>query len=170
MNRDDAPAEINMLFIENIFLSSPLHDIGKIGIPDYVLLKMDRLDDREFEIMKTHTTIGYTTLNAAAQSDGRAEYLVMSADIALYHHERYDGKGYPSGLKGEKIPLCARIVALADVYDALVSKRVYKTAFPHEVARSIIIGEKGMHFDPMIIDAFIESENHFIEVHHKYMM
>lgn len=165
---DNPPPEIDALYIDNLFLTSPLHDIGKIGIPDYILLKPARLDDAEFTIMKTHTTIGYNTLNAAAKRDNRAEYLKMSASIALYHHEKYDGTGYPEGLKGEEIPLCARIVALADVYDALVSKRVYKEAYTHDMAKSIILKGRGSHFDPMIVDAFLQCESDFIAITNRY--
>lgn len=165
---DNPPPEIDALFIDNLFLTSPLHDIGKIGIPDYILLKPTRLDDAEFAIMKTHTIIGYNTLNAAAERDVRAEYLKMSASIALSHHEKYDGTGYPEGLKGEEIPLCARIVALADVYDALVSKRVYKEAYSHAMAKSIILEGRGTHFDPMIVDAFLQCESTFIEITNRF--
>lgn len=160
--------EINIHFVENIYLTSPLHDIGKIGIPDCILLKSDRLTDMEFELMKTHTTIGYDTLIETAKADVRADYLAMSADIAGFHHEKYDGTGYPQGLKGNDIPLCARIVALADVYDALVSKRVYKNAYTHEIAKDIILKGKGTHFDPNIIDAFMACENEFIKIHDKF--
>lgn len=160
--------EMNPLFINNIFLTSPLHDIGKIGIPDYILLKPGRLDEQEFNIIKTHTIIGYNTLNAATKNDNRTEYLKMSATIALSHHEKYDGTGYPEGLKEEKIPLCARIVALADVYDALVSKRVYKKAFSHDIARNIITEGNGTHFDPKMVTAFLKCENTFIEINHRF--
>jgi putative two-component system response regulator len=156
--------ELTTAFIDNIYLTSPLHDIGKIGIPDFVLLKPGRLDNHEFEIMKKHTTIGYNTLITAIGKYPNAEYLKMSAQIALSHHEKYNGTGYPDGLKGEEIPLCARIVALADVYDALVSKRVYKSAMPHETARSIIIEERGSHFDPIVVDAFLRCEKEFIKI------
>lgn len=159
---------INAVFIDNIFLTSPLHDIGKIGIPDHILLKADRLDDQEFEIMKTHTIIGYETLMAAATKGIKADYLQMSAEIALSHHEKWDGTGYPQGLKGDEIPISARIVALADVYDALVSKRVYKNAFPHDTARSIILRESGTHFDPMVVKAFLAKEEQFIEIGNRF--
>jgi putative two-component system response regulator len=124
--------QVDAEFIRLIYLTSPLHDIGKVGIPDSVLLKPGRLSDREFEIMKTHTTIGADTLDAAAQQFPGVRFLEMAREIALTHHERYDGSGYPSGLSGDEIPLSGRIVALADVYDALTSKRVYKQAFSHD--------------------------------------
>lgn len=155
-------------FVRLIYLTSPLHDIGKVGIPDSVLLKPGRLSNREFEIMKTHTTIGAETLDAAARHYPGVGYLRLAKDIALTHHERFDGSGYPSGLVGEEIPLCGRIVALADVYDALTSKRVYKSAFAHDVARSMILEETGKHFDPRIVDAFAETEDEFIEVRERF--
>lgn len=160
--------EIDQLFIDNIFLTSPLHDIGKIGIPDFVLLKPGRFDDKEFGIMKHHCLLGFEALNNALIKYPNAEYLKMSADIAHSHHEKIDGTGYPDGLKGEKIPLAARIVALADVYDALVSKRIYKSAMPHDMAKSIILQEREKHFEPIIIDAFMAAEDLFIETLEKY--
>jgi putative two-component system response regulator len=164
MASENRPGEMVPHFIDNIMLTSPLHDIGKIGIPDFVLLKPGRLDDREFDIMKSHSTIGWQALSNALHKYPNADYLRMSADIALCHHEKFDGSGYPNGKKGEEIPLAARIVALADVYDALVSKRVYKSAFPHEVSRSIILKERGKHFDPVVIDAFEKCEGEFCKV------
>lgn len=152
-----------------IYTTSPLHDIGKVGIPDSILLKPGRLTDREFEIMENHTTIGGETLNAALQEFPDAKFLQMARDIALTHHERYDGDGYPHGLKGEDIPLCGRIVALADVYDALISKRVYKEAFAHDVAQSIIFNEAGTHFDPAIVDAFKETADQFVAIRERFL-
>ena len=164
----ESPDEIDRLFIDNIFRTSPLHDIGKIGIPDHVLLKPGRLDDKEFETMKLHSRIGFETLNEALGRYPKADYLKMSADIALSHHEKYDGTGYPDGLKGSEIPLAARIVALADVYDALVSKRVYKEAYQHDTARALILQGKGTHFDPMVIDAFLDCEKTFVKISEQY--
>jgi putative two-component system response regulator len=164
---ENAPKEIDQLFIDNITLTSVLHDIGKIGIPDYILLKPGRLDEQEFEIMKNHSRIGFETLNEAVQKYPKAEYLKMSADIALYHHEKFDGTGYPKKLKGEEIPLAARITALADVYDALVSKRVYKNVYSHTMAKNIIVDESKSHFDPAVVDAFLKSEDKFVEVLNK---
>ena len=163
-----ASKELDMLFINNLFLTSPLHDIGKVGIPDYILLKPGRLDDKEYNIMKNHTIIGYNTLNEAAKKDIKADYLRMSADIALSHHEKYNGEGYPNGLKSNKIPLSAKIVSIADVYDALVSKRVYKNAFTHDIAKSIIIKEKGKHFDPDLVEAFGKCDQLFIDIHKRF--
>ncbi|HAJ79928.1 MAG TPA: two-component system response regulator [Fibrobacteres bacterium] len=160
--------QLTPIFIDNIFLTCPLHDIGKIGIPDFVLLKPGRLDDKEYKIMQKHTSIGFEALTTAIDKYPNAEYLKMSAEIAFCHHEKYDGSGYPRGIKGEEIPLSARIVALADVYDALVSKRVYKSAMPHDTARSIIISESGKHFDPIVVNAFLRCEQQFMEIMERY--
>ena len=158
------PEELDVLFIENIFLTSPLHDIGKIGIPDAILLKPGLYNDEEFSIMKDHCRIGFETLNEALIRYPNADFLKMSAEIALYHHERFDGTGYPEGLKGNEIPLSARIVALADIYDALVNKRVYKEAYPHEKAKAIIKESSGKHLDPLVVNAFLECEKQFIAI------
>lgn len=155
---------IDPAFVRLIYLTSPLHDIGKVGIPDTVLLKPGRLSDREFEIMKSHTSLGADTLGAALRMFPGARFLRMARDIAASHHERFDGTGYPAGLVGEDIPLAARIVALADVYDALTSKRVYKGPFSHEVAKSIIVADSGTHFDPDIVTAFLSREAQFMEL------
>jgi len=156
--------QINADFVRLIYLTSPLHDIGKVGIPDSVLLKPGVLTREEFEIMKTHTTRGAETLDAALHEYPAAGFLRMARDIAASHHERYDGTGYPEGLAGENIPLCGRIVALADVYDALTSKRVYKEAFSHDTARQIVIEARGTHFDPDVVDAFLAIEDKFIAI------
>jgi putative two-component system response regulator len=148
-------------YCETIYLTSPLHDIGKVGIPDCVLLKPGRLTDSEFQVMKTHAAIGGNALGAVAREYPGVPYLRMATDIALYHHERYDGSGYPKGLRGEDIPLCGRVVALTDVYDALTSKRVYKKSFTHDIALSIIKKESGKQFDPDVVDAFLQSEQAF---------
>lgn len=160
--------EIDKLFIDNIYLSSPLHDIGKVGIPDYVLLKPDRLDDKEFNIMKSHAQIGFNTLDEALKKYPSAEYLRMSAEIALSHHEKFDGTGYPNGLKENEIPLSSQIVALADIYDALASKRVYKNAFPQDIVKDIIVKGRGTHLNPEIVDAFLSMEDEFIEINNKF--
>src|SRR3954470_1320642 len=156
--------EIDPEFVRLVYSTSPLHDIGKVGIPDGVLLKPGRLDDREFEIMKTHCMIGAQTLDAALRRFPGAKFLRMARNIAASHHERWDGNGYPSGLAGNQIPLCGRIVAVADVYDALTSKRVYKNAFAHEVAKGLIVKESGTHFDPAVVGAFIAAERAFMAV------
>jgi putative two-component system response regulator len=156
--------EITPEYARLIYQTSPLHDLGKVGIPDSVLLKPGRLNDREFEIMKTHTTIGAQTLDAALREFPTAKFLEMGRDIAASHHERYDGGGYPRGLSGAAIPLCARIVAVADVYDALCSRRVYKAAFTHDVARAMILAEAGTHFDSDVVEAFCHVEGQFISI------
>jgi putative two-component system response regulator len=160
--------EIDAHFVHNIFLTCPLHDIGKIGIPDCVLLKPARLSDHEFEIMKTHTTIGAATLEAALRQYPDAKFLLMARDIAAAHHEQFDGTGYPRGLAGSDIPLSARIVALADVYDALTTKRVYKEALEHDIARALIREESGTHFDPQIVAAFEACKEQFRQVQEIY--
>ncbi len=155
---------IDAQYIELIYLTSPLHDVGKVGIPDAVLLKPGKLTPEEFEVMKRHTLIGGETLLASAEAHPEASFLKMALDIALKHHEKWDGSGYPFGLKGEEIPLSARIVALADVYDALTTKRVYKPAFAHEVATDIIRQSSGKHFDPDLVEAFFNIENQIRDI------
>lgn len=147
-----------------IHLTSPLHDIGKVGIPDSILLKPGRLTECEFEIMKSHTVIGAETLEAASAQYPDVAYLRVAAQIARTHHERFDGSGYPAGLAGRAIPLCGRIVAVADVYDALTSKRVYKPAFPHDVARGMIVEAAGSHFDPEVVAAFERQMQRFLDI------
>jgi putative two-component system response regulator len=150
--------------VETIYLTSPLHDIGKVGIPDAILLKPGSLDPAEFEIMKTHAIIGGKTLGQALAQYPGAKFLKTARDIAFWHHERFDGSGYPHGLGGNDIPVSARIVALADVYDALTSKRPYKTALPHERARQYILDQRARQFDPAIVDCFQRAERIFAEV------
>lgn len=142
-------------FIRLIYATSPLHDIGKVGIPDNVLLKPGKLTPEEFTVMKRHATIGADTLDAAFKKYPRARFLQMAREIAAGHHERWDGKGYPCGLRGMDIPLSARIVSIADVYDALTSKRVYKDAFPHSEAVRIIREGAGTQFDPRLVEVFL---------------
>lgn len=149
-------------FVEDIYRSSPLHDIGKVGIPDAILLKPGRLTAEEFEVMKRHAVIGAETLEEAArQSGGCGKFLTMAIEIARHHHERFDGSGYPDGLAGQQIPLSARIVSLADVYDALTSRRVYKEAFASDTTTGIIEAEAGTHFDPAVVEAFRAREDDF---------
>ncbi len=142
-------------FIELMYLTSPLHDIGKVAIPDYVLLKPGQLDSHEFEIMKSHTTEGANTLDHVLKMQPEAEFLIIARDIAACHHERYDGTGYPKGLAGSNIPLCARIFSVADVYDALISKRVYKKAFSHDVARNLICEGSGTQLTRKLLMGFL---------------
>lgn len=155
-------------YVQLVYLTSPLHDIGKVGIPDNVLLKPGRLTPEEFDVMKTHTTLGGATLQTVAHARPDARFLSMAHEIAMTHHERYDGKGYPNGLKGEEIPLCGRVVSLADVYDALTSKRVYKPAYSHDTAKSIILEGKGTQFDPDVVQAFLNREQEFITIGQRF--
>lgn len=142
--------------VELMSKSAPLHDIGKVGIPDYILLKAGNLDPGEWEIMKTHARLGAEAIEQAERdADQPVEFLAMAKDIAHYHHERWDGKGYPEGLSGDAIPVSARLMAIADVFDALISKRVYKAAMSFEEARDIIARDRGKHFDPDVVDAFL---------------
>ena len=151
-------------FVQTIYRTSPLHDIGKVGIPDQILLKPGKLDPSEFEVMKRHTEIGRATLEDALASHPHAEFLRIARDIAWTHHERFDGTGYPRGLKGDAIPLCGRIVAVADVYDALTSRRNYKPAFSHAVSRREIVTGSGKAFDPAVVDAFLRQESRFVAI------
>jgi len=151
-------------FIRLIFRASPLHDIGKVGISDSVLLKPGKLTGEEVSIMQAHAMLGAQTLQASLQKFSGVPFLQMARDIAMAHHERWDGKGYPLGIFGTNIPLCARIVALADVYDALTSRRIYREAISHADARAIIVRERGAHFDPDIVDAFLNTEAQFLAI------
>jgi len=144
--------------------SAPLHDIGKIGVPDAVLLKPGALTDAEFESMKRHTVYGRDALEASAKRLGDYSFLRMAKEIAGTHQEKWDGSGYPEGLAGEDIPVAGRLMALADVYDALISRRVYKAPMPHAEAVAVIREGRGTHFDPDMVDAFLEIEDRFREV------
>jgi response regulator RpfG family c-di-GMP phosphodiesterase len=141
-------------FLETLWRSVPLHDIGKVGIPDHILLKPDKLTEEEYVIMKRHAAIGAEVLESMSEKVGVDSFLTMARDIARHHHERYDGTGYPDGLAGEAIPVSARIAALADVYDALTADRVYRKAMPHARAVEIIVDARGSHFDPDVADVF----------------
>lgn len=155
--------------INTLFKSAPLHDIGKVAIPDRILLKPGKFTPEEFEIMKTHTTLGWEAINNAERMLGtQAEFLSMAKDIALFHQEKWDGSGYPQGRAGDRIPISARLMAVADVYDALISRRVYKEGMPHEVAVKIIIEGKGKHFDPDMVDAFVEIQDEFRAIAQRY--
>jgi putative two-component system response regulator len=144
--------------IELLYRSAPLHDIGKVGVRDHILLKAGRLDDAEFEQMKRHTLLGEEALQRTEQKLGRSTFLRLAREIAGSHQEKWDGSGYPRGLRGDAIPLSGRLMAVADVYDALISKRIYKPPLPHEKAVAIIRAGRGVHFDPDMADAFIELE------------
>lgn len=162
------PDMVDDEFVRLIYLTAPLHDIGKVAIPDSVLLKPGRLNDDEFDVMKQHTLHGAQTLEAALRQYPHTAYLWMARDIVLSHHERWDGSGYPYGLVGEQIPLAGRIMSVADVYDALVSRRVYKDAFTHAMARSMIVEQRGRQFDPVLVDAFEACESQFQQIHAAY--
>ncbi len=148
-------------FIDDIYQSSILHDIGKVGIPDAVLLKPGRLSDEEFDVIKRHTNLGGDAIKAIEMQIEGQSFLALGKEIAYNHHEKWDGSGYPRGLNGEDIPLSARIIALADVYDALTTKRFYKEAYTHEKSRQIIIDLKGTHFDPEVLDVFLALADEF---------
>lgn len=155
-------AHLSDNYIQMLFKSAPLHDIGKVGIPDRILLKPGRFEPQEFEIMKTHTTLGWEAIDHAEKQLGMAvDFLSTAKEIALSHQEKWDGSGYPQGLAGDAIPLSARLMAVADVYDALISRRVYKESMPHEKAVFIIQEGKGQHFDPDIADAFVALQEEF---------
>ncbi|PVZ55333.1 two-component system response regulator [Pseudomonas sp. B1(2018)] len=148
--------------IRQLFRSAPLHDIGKIGIPDHILLKPGRFTPEEFEIMKTHTTLGRDAIQRAEDQLGLSvDFLRMAKEIAYSHQEKWDGSGYPQGLVGEEIPMSARLMAVADVYDALISRRVYKAGMPHEQAVEIIRQGRASHFDPDVCDAFLANAEQF---------
>jgi putative two-component system response regulator len=157
--------QIDGRFLEDIFRAAPMHDIGKVGIPDEILLKPGPLTREEFEIMKHHTVIGAESLRQVAEQSEYANFLHMAAEIARWHHERWDGRGYPDGLRGRETPLSARIVAMADVFDAMTSVRVYKDAIAPDRARRMIEEEEKGHFDPVVVDAFRECYLDFLEIH-----
>ncbi|MBL8025547.1 MAG: HD domain-containing protein [Fibrobacteres bacterium] len=170
-------------YVEEIFISAPLHDIGKVGIKDEILLKEGKLTDREFEIMKMHTILGGNVIGELERKLNFRTFFSLGKEIAYHHHQKWNGKGYPNifkddimiveegvgkPLKEEMIPLSARVVALADVYDALVSKRCYKRAFSHEAACDIIAAERGEHFDPDIVDVFLEIHDTFKTIRKRF--
>ncbi|MNB97957.1 Cyclic di-GMP phosphodiesterase response regulator RpfG [compost metagenome] len=155
--------------ISLIVTSAPLHDIGKVGIPDHILLKPGKLTDEEYEVMKTHTTQGRdAVLRAERLMNSTETFLRFAKEIVYSHHEKWDGTGYPQGLTGDAIPLSARLMAVADVYDALTSKRVYKEAMSHEQAVDIIVGDAGRHFDPEIVEIFVKCSQKFQEISDRY--
>ncbi|NJD08682.1 MAG: CHASE2 domain-containing protein [Methylococcaceae bacterium] len=156
--------QLDDAMIELLYKTAPLHDIGKIGIRDQILLKPDRLTDEEFAVMKTHTTIGGEVVQAIQAHLGPNAFLETAAEIILGHQEKWDGSGYPRALKGEEIPLAARLMALADVYDALISRRVYKPGFPHRQAVELIAQGSGQHFDPELVNAFLDIHEEFRDI------
>lgn len=155
--------------IQTLVKSAPLHDIGKVGIPDRILLKPGRLTAEEWEIMKTHAFLGSEAIRRAEGEAGQPiEFLRMARDIAHYHHERWDGSGYPDGLAGDDIPISARLMALADVFDALISKRVYKPPLSAGDVTKIIAKDRGRHFDPDVTDAFLACLPDFVVIARRY--
>lgn len=158
---------LNQNWAEDIARVSPLHDIGKVAIADMVLHKPGRLTDDEMEQMKEHTVIGGSLLKEIYDRTG-SSYLYLAYEVAKYHHERWTGGGYPEGLSGANIPLSARIVALADVFDALTTRRCYKDAFGYERAKAIVLEDRGRHFDPMVVDAYLRSEEEWLEVMNRF--
>ncbi|MBY0432046.1 MAG: response regulator, partial [Rhodospirillales bacterium] len=159
---------ITEAYIECIFAASPLHDIGKVGVPDSILQKPGKLTEEEFEVMKIHTLVGASTLRAVHDAHPGNDFIHMGIEIAESHHEKWNGAGYPLGLAGEAIPLSARILALADVYDALRSKRCYKDPMPHDKVREILVDQRGKHFDPDVLDCFLACEDAFTAVVEHY--
>lgn len=150
--------QIDANFVELIYRTAALHDLGKVAIPDSILLKPGKLTDAEHDAMKQHTLIGAETLASVVTEGNRCRFLQMGREIALCHHERWDGLGYPKGLRGEQIPLAARIVSVADVYDALTSARAYKPAFSHQQALQMVVDAAGTQFDPLVIESFAAIE------------
>lgn len=159
--------KLTMAFAEEISQVTPLHDIGKVATPDNILHKPGKLLAEEFVIMKEHTVIGGNMLQDIFSKTG-SHYLKTASDIAMYHHERYDGGGYPEGLKGDAIPISARIMALADIYDAMSTKRCYKDAFPYDKVKRIIVSERGKHLDPDVVDSFLRQENVWIATKERF--
>lgn len=156
-------------YIATLFKSAPLHDIGKVGIPDRILLKPGPFAPDEFEVMKTHTTLGRDAIEQAERQLGTpVAFLQTAKDIAYGHQEKWDGTGYPRGLRGEDIPLPARLMAVADVYDALITRRVYKPPMSHEAAVQLIVQGRGSHFDPDVVDAFLHVQQRFREIALEY--
>ncbi|MDZ4202482.1 MAG: response regulator, partial [Gallionella sp.] len=162
-------AFLNSHNIDLLAKSAPLHDIGKVGIPDNILQKPGALTAEEWQVMKTHAKLGSDAIEQAERDiDTPLEFLVLAKEIAHWHHEKWDGSGYPDGLAGDEIPISARLMAVADVFDALISPRVYKSAMPYSEARDIIMTGRGKHFDPDMVDAFIENFDDFVAIAESY--
>lgn len=158
------PETVDDDFVHCIYQASPLHDIGKVAIPDQVLKKADRLTPEEYEVMKSHTLHGAETLASVSQLHPQNEFLKLGMEIARWHHEKWDGSGYPDRLSGTQIPLSARIMALADVYDALTSARCYKQAMSHQDALEMIRAQSGKHFEPALVQALEDIQHEYLEV------
>ena len=163
-------ASLDAETIQLLFKSAPLHDVGKVAIPDSILLKPGKLSPEEREIMQRHCFAGYSAIASATRELGKSEgtFLGYAAEIAYYHHERWNGTGYPCRLAGDDIPVSARLMAVADVYDALATQRVYKPAFPHEECVRLMLAERGEHFDPDVLDAFLASAGEFAAIARMY--
>ena len=160
---------LNDRYIDQLTQSAPLHDIGKVGIPDYILLKPGKHTPEEWEIMKTHAKLGSDAIEQAERDiDIRPAFLSTAKEIAHWHHERWDGSGYPDGLAKDAIPVSARLMAIADVFDALISPRAYKPAIPFEEARDMIAAERGKHFDPDLVDTFLSDFDEFVAIALRY--
>lgn len=154
---------VDVSFIRRLTVAAALHDTGKASIPPAILHKPGPLNDRETSVVQQHTSLGAEAVRKMLRDHVDADFREMAVEIALTHHERWDGAGYPNRLAGNAIPISGRIVALADVYDALTSKRIYKDAFSHKEARNVIVTDRGSHFDPAVVDAFIASESAMME-------
>ena len=157
-------SSINPEYIDLLFLSAPQHDIGKVAVPDHILQKPGQLTAEERLIMQKHAEFGEQIIYRSQQKIDGDDFLKIAGEIASTHHEKWDGTGYPAGLSGQQIPLSGRIMAVADVYDALISKRCYKSAFSHEEAMAIMIASRGAAFDPEVLDAFLEIEKEIIAI------
>ncbi len=158
------PQLLTKRYIELLFLSAPLHDIGKVGVPDHILLKPGRLTEDEMEIMKQHAEFGRRIIHSTAERIDGDNFLVVAGEIAATHHEKWDGSGYPRGLVGATIPLSGRIMAVADVYDALISRRCYKEPFSHAHSTTLMRGMRGTFFDPTVLDAFFRIETKILRI------
>lgn len=169
MQKQEYEDILNDKIVEMYYKSAPLHDIGKIGVKDEILLKPGKLTSSEFEEMKMHTMFGTNVLAMSSKKLGENSFLKYAMEFSKYHHEKWDGTGYPQGLKGKNIPLTGRIMAIADVYDALISKRVYKPAFSHERAVEIIREDSGSHFDPELVELFLQISEDFRDIAQKYL-
>ncbi|HGY5298610.1 TPA: HD domain-containing phosphohydrolase [Aeromonas salmonicida] len=156
-------------YIDLLSRSAPLHDIGKVGIPDHVLLKPAKLTVEEWEVMRTHAKLGSDAIEEAERDiEQPLAFLTLAKEIAHWHHEKWDGSGYPDGLRGDEIPLSARLMALADVFDALINVRVYKAAMPYDEARALILSGTGQHFDPDVVTAFDNHFDQFVAIAERY--
>lgn len=158
------PEIVDDEFIRMLYRTAPLHDIGKVGIPDNILLKKDKLTKAEFDLIKSHTIMGYNTLSSIQEQYGEMPFLKMGIEVSYCHHERWDGTGYPRGLKGDEIPLSAQILSITDVYDALTTERTYKEAYTHQESLKLMQKQRGKHFSPLLLDTFLEISDQINEI------